>query len=330
MRIKLKGKKPTKIKNLIFKMLDVLNKIGIAMDNLTDRRKERMAEACMAVSGIISDFSEAKEKPIDGFLRSRDIIDFMNKNYAEAISSGSYDDIRRKDLAQLVDAGIVLNSSSLNAKSTNNPTRGYSISKEFALLLHSYKTSDWENALVEFKVSIKNRKEELAHKREIEKVPVLLPSGERLMLSYGEHNELQKRIVEEFLPRFGMKSKILYLGDTSDKDLFRDNKTLNKLNFFKLEHEELPDIIAYSEEKELLFLIEAVHSAGPMSELRVRKLKDRLKDCQVGIIFVTAFETRETFKKWITDIAWETEVWIAESPDHMIHFNGYKFLKIHE
>jgi adenine-specific DNA-methyltransferase len=41
---------------------------------------------------------------------------------------------------------------------------------------------------------------------------------------------------------------------------------------------------------------------------------------------VTAFPDRVTFRKFAKDIAWETEVWIADNPDHMIHFNGDKFL----
>ncbi|MFS2517149.1 MULTISPECIES: BsuBI/PstI family type II restriction endonuclease [Parabacteroides] len=28
----------------------------------------------------------------------------------------------------------------------------------------------------------------------------------------------------------------------------------------------------------------------------------------------------------MADIAWETEVWIAENPGHMIHFNGDRFI----
>lgn len=105
---------------------------------------------------------------------------------------------------------------------------------------------------------------------------------------------------------------------------------LKQFGVFALEHEELPDIVAYSTNKKLLFLIEAVHSAGPMSEIRIRKLKRQLKECHANTVFITAFLTKKDFKKWVMDIAWETEVWIAENPEHLIHFNGYKFLEIHQ
>lgn len=88
----------------------------------------------------------------------------------------------------------------------------------------------------------------------------------------------------------------------------------------------MPDIIAYSKKNNWLYLIEAVHSSGPMSEIRVYELKKMLKDCTAELIFVTAFLTRTEFRKWIIDIAWETEVWTADNPDHLVHFNGNKFL----
>ena len=157
-----------------------------------------------------------------------------------------------------------------------------------------------------------------------------LPSGVELKLSVGEHNVLQKKIVEDFLARFGMGEQVLYLGDTSDKFLFRDDLQLGSIGFFVLEHDELPDVVAYSISKGILFLIEAVHSSGPMDESRVSKLRNKLKDCKADIVFVTAFATRKAFRTWSVKIAWGTEVWIAESPDHLIHFNGYKFLEIHK
>jgi type II restriction enzyme len=63
-----------------------------------------------------------------------------------------------------------------------------------------------------------------------------------------------------------------------------------------------------------------------MNETRVLELKKVLKNCTSELIFVTGFLTRADFKKWMLDVAWETEVWIADNPDHLVHFNGHKFL----
>jgi len=329
MEIKLTGNKTSKVKKLIFSMLDILGEVGIPLDE-TPRRLERMAMACLAVGHIKSSFQEAKSADDECFLITREIITFENKHYREDISSGSYDDIRRKDLLYPVQAGIVLNSSTFDTQATNNPTRGYALNPLFAKLLKSYGTLQWETELGIYKEQVKLLKEELERKRNLEKIPVKLPSGTDLLLSAGEHNILQKHIVEDFLSIFGMGAEVLYIGDTSDKYLYKNEEVLDQIGFFTLEHEELPDVVAYCKEKNLLLLIEAVHSAGPMDEIRVMKLKKQMENCTATPIFITTFLNKKEFRKWVTDIAWESEVWIADTPEHMIHFNGYKFLEIHK
>lgn len=330
MIIKIQTGTPTKVKNLVFNILDVFQLIGIPVDN-TDRKLERMAKACLAVGKIKKDFSEACSFE-DGFTRTRDIITFENKNFGEDISPGSYDDIRRQDLKLLVEAGIVVNSSSTEEQATNNPSRGYGLSTSFANLLHSFGSSRWEILLNEFRKETKSLKEELERRRDLQKVPVTLPNGKTIVLSYGEHDDLQKAIIEVFLPLFGFGAEVLYVGDTKDKFLHLEKAELEKIKFFTLEHEELPDVVAYSREKNLLYLIEAYHSTGEWDEIRVRKVKRKLEEsgCTANVVFFTAFENKNIFKQKAKDIAWETEVWIADSPEHLVHFNGCKFLELHK
>lgn len=64
-------------------------------------------------------------------------------------------------------------------------------------------------------------------------------------------------------------------------------------------------------------------SNGIMAFIREQ---DMLRDCPAGKVFVTAFPTFAEFRKHMRHIAWETEVWIAEAPEHLIHFNGDRFL----
>ena len=326
----MKTNKPKRIAKLIYNMLNALDAVGIPMEDYGDRTKARIAEAVLAVADIKKSFAEAKSVSDNHFLTTRQIIDFENKYLAEKASPGSYDDIRRHHLALLTKAGYVVNSSAVETQSTNNPTRGYALSDEFAALLRTYGTDTWGKQLDHFKQVNEELKEILLRKRELEKIPVTLPSGAEIRLSAGEHNQLQKDIVEQFLPRFGFGAEVLYIGDTTDKFLVRNEEKLQQLHFFTLEHEELPDVVAYSEAKNLLFMVEAVHSYGQMSEIRVDKLKAKLQDCTANLIFISAFENKAIFRKFSTDIAWESEVWIADTPDHMIHFNGYKFLEIHQ
>jgi hypothetical protein len=317
-----KSKKSLPIQQIINEALDILDNVGIPL-NKTDRALERIAVCFLAVAGVTKNWNEAKEKRN---LKSRAIITFVNENFEENISSGSYDDIRRKDLKLLVLADIIENSGVNKGSATNDPTRGYALQADFKNLITTYKTSKWVENLKSFNKNKPSLSEILERKRNIEKIPVKLPNGKPIELSLGEHNVLQKEIIEQFLPRFGSDCVVLYIGDTSNKSLHIEIEELENLNFFELSHDELPDIIAFSHKKNWLYLIEAVHSSGPMSETRVLELKRMLKDCKAELIFVTSFLTRGEFKKWMLDVAWETEVWIADNPDHLVHFNGHKFL----
>lgn len=188
MQIKILKTTPVTVGKLVFKLLDIFEAIGIPVEN-TDRKLERMAKACMAVGQIKRSFREAKSSEDGTFLRSRDIISFENNYYGEKIADASYDDIRRQDLKLLVEGGIVLNSSSKEEQATNNPSRGYALSPAFAKLLTNYNTSVWKKSLEDFVQQTKSLKEELERRRELIKVPVTLPGGKTIDLSYGEHND---------------------------------------------------------------------------------------------------------------------------------------------
>lgn len=319
-----KSTKSKQVIEIINQALDILESVGIPM-NKTERGLERMAMCFLALANVKRDWSETKIFP-HRFAKTRDIINLINHFYEEKISSGSYDDIRRKDLKLLVLADLVINSSKNENAPTNDPTRGYALHTDFKKLIETYNTTNWSKNLKKFNKNRVPLSEVLSRKRALEKIPVKLPNGKPIELSLGEHNILQKKIIEEFLPRFGSNCEVLYIGDTSNKSLHIELVELKKLNFFELSHDELPDIIAYSKKNNWLYLIEAVHSSGPMSETRVLGLKKLLKKSKAELIFITSFLTRQDFKKWILDIAWETEVWIADNPDHLIHFNGHKFL----
>jgi hypothetical protein len=320
------SKKSKAVQKIINEALEILESVGIPLNAKSERGLERMAICFLAVAGITKDWKKAKSSEDNIHLKTRDIINIINKNFEENISSGSYDDIRRKDLRLLVLADIVLNSGVNKGSATNDPTRGYSLHPDFKKLIVDYKTERWNKSLKAFTKNKPNLSEILARKRNLAKIPVKLPNGKPIELSLGEHNILQKQIIEQFLPRFGSDCEVLYIGDTSNKILHIEEAELKKLNFFELSHDELPDIIAYSKKKNWLYLIEAVHSSGPMSETRVLELKKMLKNCKAGIVFVTTFLTKADFRKWMLDIAWETEVWTADNPDHLVHFNGHKFL----
>ena len=133
-------------------------------------------------------------------------------------------------------------------------------------------------------------------------------------------------MVSAFGPRFAPGAVLLYLGDAARKLLHLDREKLDRLHIPFTEHDKLPDVVLYDEERDWLFLVEAVTSHGPMSPKRVQELTVTLKDCTSRPLYVSAFPDLRQFKRHVDNIAWETEVWIAEMPDHLIRFNGDKFL----
>lgn len=316
--------KPQELVILLNATIEILSDLGIPMEMFPKRRRERIVMAFLALGSIKTNFSDLPEilKP----LRTRDIIAFWNEHFYESIADSSYDDIRRKDLDPLKVAGLVENTGETDGSATNDGTRGYIINAELVMLLRHRDSESWDNRLTSFKENHKSLREELARKRDLHKIEITIPSGIRYSLSSGKHNILQKAIIEDFFPRFSNSCEILYFGDTSNKALHKEEKKLKELGFFKLDHDELPDIVAYDRVNNWMFLVEAVHSSGPMSEFRVLELKQKLKHLGDSLIFVTAFLDKQTYSRYAGQIAWETEVWIAESPDHLIHFNGHKFL----
>lgn len=122
---------------------------------------------------------------------------------------------------------------------------------------------------------------------------------------------------------------MLYLGDTAHKAFIFEINLFAKLGVIVSDHGKLPDIVFYDETKNWLYLIEAVISHGPVSPKRHIELEDMFKSCMASRVYVSAFPDFTAFKKFINKIAWETEVWIAENPSHLIHFNGDRFLGPH-
>lgn len=162
--------------------------------------------------------------------------------------------------------------------------------------------------------------------RDHHRVPLRFADGRVFYLSPGEHNELQALVIQEFGPRFVPGAMVIYLGDTSKKNLVLEKGIFDSLNVKASDHDKLPDIVLFDKDRNWIFLIEAVTSHGPVSPKRYVELQDMFENCPANLVYVTAFLDFATFKNFLTEIAWETEVWVAEIPEHMIHFNGNRFL----
>ena len=311
--------------------LQILAAAGIDINALTPRRKHRLALALLALSNIRpqDDWPDAAVwGSSEHSLTSRETITFWNTHYGENLSSGSYDDVRRVDFVHLREAGLAVQSAANPDASTNNPTRRWAVAQSAGRLTREFGTRQWERAVDKFIAEQGTLADRTNRYRDLQRhgVVITLSNGCMLQLTPGPHNDLQREVVENFFPRFAPDSEILYLGDATQKILYRDDQRLNALGFFDLEHGRLPDIVAFDSTRNWILLVEAVHSSNPMTQLRHLELERLTTDCSHPRVYVSAFGTRASFRQWISDIAWETEVWIADAPDHLIHFDGEKFL----
>lgn len=285
--------------------------------------KAQQSDLCcyviLAMAGIKPDttWSQAANE----WIGIHDIIQFVNKFYKINYAENSRETVRKKALHRFRTAALVED----NGKATNSPNYKYRLTKETVELLKSFQTSAWESTLERFLLVHDKLVDIYASKKKMTMMPVNI-NGKNFKFSAGKHNELQKAIIEEFAPRFAPSSECLYVGDTIQKDLVKNTDKLKELGFEITLHDKMPDVVLYREDKDWIYFVESVTSVGPMDPKRILEITEMTKDVTAGKIFVTAFLDFKTYKRFAEELAWETEVWIAEMPEHMIHLNGDRFM----
>lgn len=257
---------------------------------------------------------------------TKGVMDFVNEVYGKKYAPNTRETFRRQVLHQFIQARIADYNPDQPDLPVNSPRAHYGLSEPAFNAIKVFGTKGWAKAVKKFISEVGSLSKTYAKERDTILIPVKLSDGKVLKLSAGKHNEVQAAIIEQFAPRFAKNGTLLYLGDTAKKDLYINQEYLKSLGIPIDQHSKLPDVVIYDHARCWLFLIEAVTSHGPVSPKRIHELEELLKNCKEGKIYVTAFPDFAEFKRHSKNIAWETEVWIVESPHHMIHFNGDRFM----
>lgn len=315
-----------KINSKVGRMDKIKEAMGI-LKSLQVPRKQQNERSALCLLAMLSikkkdGWSQAKKT----LIRIHDIMQFINEHYNKSYAENSRETFRRQTLHQFEQDGLVERNPD-EPRPTNSPNTLWAVHNDALKLIKTYGTKEWGKELNKYlNKKGKNVKDYYAHKKKY--TYSINIHGKTITLSHGGHNKLQLDIVNEFRAKFCKDAEILYLGDTANKMLYLNEDYLKKLNVNITKHDKLPDVVLYNKKKNNIFLIEAVTFHGPVSQKRQVELDEFFKDCKSKKVYVSAFPNFTEFKKHISDIAWETEVWIAEIPEHMIHFNGDKFLKI--
>lgn len=294
------------------KMQAILAKLQVPVK----QQGEICAYTLLAMAGIKK--STSWSSATNEWIRIHDIIEFTKTSYKKSYAENSRETFRKQAIHHFRNAAFIED----NGKATNSPDYRYRLTEEFLTVIKGNGTSEVVSHFLsnhESLISI------YASKKKLQKIPVTI-NGKEFSFSTGKHNELQKAIIEEFGARFAPGAECLYVGDTIEKDLVKNEKRLSEFGFEITLHDKMPDVVLYREDKDWLYFIESVTSVGPMDDKRIVELQELTKNVKSGKIFVTAFLDFKTFKKFSESLAWDTEVWIADMPDHMIHLNGDRFL----
>jgi hypothetical protein len=319
--------KKTKVKKAekkIAEALEVLAAIGLP-------RQQQNERSALTLLSLLDLKPEDKwEHASDPLMGITPMMEFFAANYGKHYAPNTRETVRRQTVHQFVQAAIVLPNPDKPSRPTNSPKAVYQIETSALKLLREFGKPSWGGRLKEYLKSVETLKRLYAREREMRRIPLKLRSGEEIKLSPGGQNVLVKKIIDDFCPLFTPAGQVIYVGDTQKKWAYFDSKALVVLGVQIEEHGKMPDVVVYYAEKNWLVLIEAVTSHGPVNPKRRQELEDLFDGSQAGLVYVTAFLDRRTLLRYLDDISWETEVWIAESPTHLIHFNGSRFLGPYE
>jgi hypothetical protein len=254
------------------------------------------------------------------------IITFIRDQYEILYAPNTRETVRDEAVKHFLTAGLLIKNPDEPARPTNSGNTVYQIEPSALELIRCFDSNQWSLRRESYLASLSLVRRELERGREIHRVPVTLPSGEKILLSPGGQNPLVKLIIEQFCPRFTPGGRILYVGDTESKFQFFERLHLSRLGVEIANPAKMPDVVIHLPTKKWLVLVEAVTTAGPVDGKRRMELKELFLGSSAGLIFVSAFANRSALRGFLTQVSWETEVWVADSPDHLIHFNGERFL----
>lgn len=288
------------------------------------RSNERSARTLLALAQLTeeSSWSEAQNPR----LGVRAILDWIREELDFPVAENTRETYRRQTLHQFRDAGFVILNEDDPARATNSSLNNYKLTDEAVTVLQSFGTAEFQANVEGYLDKLPGLLSMYRAERDLARIPVTLPGGVELTLGAGGQNVLIKQMIDDFCAYFVPGGEVLYIGDADDKLMYFAEEKLAALGVVVNTHGKLPDLVVYDRARDWLFLMEAALSHGPVDAKRHGELSELFADSTAGLVYVSCFPDRATMRKFLADLAWETEAWCASDPTHMIHLNGERFL----
>ena len=311
-------------KQRIAEALTILKAVGMPSEQLNDRT----AICLLALLDLPPKRSWTEAK--NPMLGIRAILDFAREKLARNYAENTRESVRKYSVKQLVFAGLLLHNPDMPERAVNSSDNCYQVERHALALLRQFGSKTWDGSLETYLAARETLAAQYARARDLHRVPVKVKGGQKITISAGDHSDLIRSIIEDFGSLFVPVGELVYVGDTGTKWGYFDQELLASLGVEVGHHGKMPDVVIYYREKNWLILAEAVTSSGPVDGGRHAELAELFKDSKAGLVYVTAFPDRgEIFRKFLAVVAWETEVWCASDPTHLVHFNGIRFLGPH-
>jgi len=315
---------PMTTKKMVDEALDVLRELGVPRAQLNSRSALTLLSLLDLKPG---DKWSSALGPLRGIT---EMMDYFRDQFGVTYAPNTRETVRCFTVHQFVQMGLLVANPDDPMRPINSPHTRYQIEPTLLKLVKAYRSKTWERNLEVYRQQASSIRVLHEADRQMHQVAVTLPDGGAVKLSAGGQNTLIKQIVEEFCSRYTPGGQVLYLGDAGKKHKVHERERLAELGVVLDEHAKMPDVIVHFSKRNWLVLIEAVTSHGPIDLKRHNELKALFATSKAPLAFVTAFENRRTLVKYMQAIAWETDVWVAESPTHLIHFNGERYLGPYE
>lgn len=161
------------------------------------------------------------------------------------------------------------------------------------------------------------------------KVLVNFPSGETRHLEPGPSSVVAKAVVEVFAPTFLDVPVVVWLSESGNKVVVRDDKIAAQIGLKIDPKTTLPDLILVDlgPPDPLLVFVEVVATDGAINETRKHafyEITDAGGFDRSNIAFVSAFQDRQKagFKKTGAHLAWGSFAWFVSEPANIIIMRG--------